>query len=96
LGAFRFIIKQQEKIMKTIQEATAEATAKTNEVLDLIAKVTVTLGKVQDAVNRLEAKIAAGADAEPIVAALAPIAQPIADLSAALEVKNAELDVTGL
>lgn len=85
-----------EGVMKTIAEAVAEvALVKTGQD-GQNAKMETYYTKILAAINRLEAKIAAGGDAQPVFDALAPIKQSFADKSTELDVKIAEADTIGL
>jgi DNA uptake protein ComE-like DNA-binding protein len=85
-----------EGLMKTIQEAVDEVNAVKTAQDSLNTKLDSYFTAVLAAFNRLEAKIAAGADAQPIVDALAPVKQAIVDKDAALDVKIAEAAVEGV
>ena len=85
-----------EKLMKTIQEAIDEVQAVKSAQDVQNSKLSTYFTEVLNAINRLEAKIVAGADAEPVVAALAPIKQSLLDTSSQLDTKIAEAQITGV
>lgn len=90
------IKKEIKKMAKTIQEA-VDAVGVVKTAQDAVsAKLTNYFGEVLNAINRLEAKLAAGSDSQPIIDALTPISQSIGDISTTLDVKTAEAQVTGV
>lgn len=82
--------------LKTIQEAVDAVKDVKTSVKDSFDKVNTFLTKIQDAINRLEAKIAGGADAQPVVDELGTLKQEASDLSAVLVTKIAEAELTGV
>lgn len=96
LARLAILFDQGELAMKTIQEAVTEVNSVKDQVDGVNTKLIAYFDKVLAAINRLEAKIAAGADAQTVVDALAPIKQVLTDASAQLDVKSAEADVTGV
>lgn len=90
------IKKEIKKMAKTIQEAVDAVGVVKSGQDAVVVKLTNYFTEVLNAINRLEAKLAAGTDSQPIIDALAPISQSIGDLSAIIDVKTAEAQVTGL
>lgn len=82
--------------MKTIQEAVDEVNAVKVAQDALNTKLDTYFTAVLAAFTRLETKIAAGADAQPVVDALAPLKQAIVDKDAVVDTKTAEANVEGV
>lgn len=89
------LFDQQEIIMKTIAEVVAEIAVVKTGLTENVAKQKTYFEKVLAAVNRLEAKIAAGADGQAAFDALQPFKQELADASTELGLKSAEVDAVG-
>lgn len=96
LLALNILKNTQEGLMVTIQQAVDKVTALKTELDGLITKQGAFEAAVLAAFNRLEAKIAAGADAQPIVDALSPLDQTIEDKNTALDTKIAEANIEGV
>lgn len=96
LLALNILKNIQEELKMTIQEAVDAVTAVKVSVSEVKAGQTADFAKVLGAINRLEAKIATGANAQPIVDALAGIKQDVADMAAAQVTHGAEMDITGV
>lgn len=94
------VIKNQQRELKIMAATIADAVAKIAELktgIDgLAAKQETFKTEVVNAFNRLEAKIIAAADAQPVVDALAPLAQTVADKTAELDAAIAAAQVTGV
>lgn len=84
-----------EGVMSSIQDAVNKVTAVKSELDAMVVKQNAFITEVQNAFNRLEAKLAAGTDTQPIIDALGALSQPITDSSATLDVKIAEASLEG-
>lgn len=91
------IIQQEMKLMAaTMTDLLARIATVSSNMNALGDKQTTFQTEVTNAFNRLEAKIAAGADTQPAMDALQPIVQKILDKSAELDAQIAAAQVEGV
>lgn len=96
MAFLKTIRAELEDKVKTIQDAVDEVKSVQTADAARHEKLVINFKAVLDAINRLEQKIVAGADAQPIIDALAPIKQSIADEVVEIETKTAEANLTGV